>query len=345
MEAEALSRALVIGKFLPPHAGHHALIRHAESLADAVVVVVCEKAGDVIPARLRAAWLAEAHPRAEIIVTQSDDIRDDDSGAWADRCRALLGGSPDVAVTSEAYGEPFARALGCRHAAFDPDRQLHPVSGSAVLRDPWGHWESLDPAARGFFCLRVCLVGAESTGKSTLSQDLADALQTRWTPEYGREYTEILVRRFGGDMEAVTWTSRDFAVIAREQQRMEDADARAANRVIICDTDSFATAIWHRRYMGKPSPATERIARTTRIRQYLLTDVNTPFEQDGIRDGEAIREWMHEEFKTELARRGRRWAEISGPRDHRLALALDHIRHLQAQPFDYAQAVAGWPAL
>jgi nicotinamide riboside kinase len=95
--------------------------------------------------------------------------------------------------------------------------------------------------------------------------------------------------------------------------------------------------------MGRRSPATEKIAGVTRIRQYLLTDAATPFFQDGLRDGEAIRQWMHAEFRSELCRRRRPFAELSGSPDRRHQIALDHIRHLQAQPFDFARAVAGWP--
>ncbi len=342
MEGEAGGmKALVIGKFLPPHAGHHALIEFAAAQADVVEVAVCAKAGDLIPARLRIAWLREAHPAARIVEMSSDDIPDDSSEEWAEAVRARLG-APEIVAASEAYGPAFARRLGARYAEFDPERRRHPVRASEVMRDPWGRWEHLGPAARGFFCLRIGLVGAESTGKTTLSMALAEALQTEWAPEYGREYTEILHKRFGS-MEAIRWTSRDFAVIARGQQSLEDEAARRADRVLICDTDSFATAIWHRRYMGKPSPATERIARITRIRQHLLTDVQTPFFQDGLRDGEAIRQWMHDEFRREMLRRGLPFAEISGPPERRLEIALDHIRHLLAQPFDFARAVAGWP--
>jgi hypothetical protein len=73
---------------------------------------------------------------------------------------------------------------------------------------------------------------------------------------------------------------------------------------------------------------------------YLLTDVNTPFVQDGIREGEAIREWMRARFREELSLSGLRYAAITGDRERRLSVALDHARHLLNQPFDFARANA-----
>ena len=56
---------------------------------------------------------------------------------------------------------------------------------------------------------RVCLLGAESTGKTTLAEALAGALETLVNPEYGRPYTEL------GRERARPWTSDEFTHIAR----------------------------------------------------------------------------------------------------------------------------------
>ena len=61
---------------------------------------------------------------------------------------------------------------------------------------------------------------------------------------------------------------------------------RIANRVLICDTDAFATAIWHERYLGVPSAAVLAVAAGRTYDLYVLTDVDTPFVPDDIRDGE-----------------------------------------------------------
>jgi HTH-type transcriptional repressor of NAD biosynthesis genes len=166
---------------------------------------------------------------------------------------------------------------------------------------------------------RVLIVGAESTGKTTLAMALAEHYQTTWVPEFGRLYTEA--RRPRGEL----WRSEEFTFIASEQVRMEDALARIANRVLIADTDAFATAIWHERYLGQPSADVLAIAAGRAYDLHVLTDVDTPFVPDDIRDGESIRDWMHKRFVDELSRMGVPVLFVSGPHEQRLKAALARI--------------------
>jgi HTH-type transcriptional regulator, transcriptional repressor of NAD biosynthesis genes len=117
-------------------------------------------------------------------------------------------------------------------------------------------------------------------------------------------------------------------VIADEQVRMEDALATIANKVLICDTDAFATTVWHERYLGTPSAAVNEIAATRKYDLYIVTDVNIPFVPDDIRDGENIREWMHARFVEELSRMETPMIVVSGPHEHRLAAAVERIDEL-----------------
>jgi NadR type nicotinamide-nucleotide adenylyltransferase len=166
---------------------------------------------------------------------------------------------------------------------------------------------------------RVGIVGAESTGKTTLAVALAEHYLTTWVPEFGRLYTEA--RRPSGEL----WRSAEFTFIAIEQARMEDELAQIATRVLICDTDPLATAIWHERYLGAPSAAVLAIAAGRRYDLYVLTDVDTPFVPDDIRDGESIRQWMHKRFEDELSRVGTPVLLVSGPHEQRLAAATARI--------------------
>ncbi len=86
-------------------------------------------------------------------------------------------------------------------------------------------------------------------------------LQTAWVEEYGREYSEMKLAQNDPD-----WRTEEFTAIAEEQTRREDEAARRANRVLICDTNAFATVLWHRRYMGSHSHAVEEIARRGQMR-------------------------------------------------------------------------------
>ena len=317
---------LIVGKFYPPHRGHRHLIDTARARVDELSVIVCGKDGEVPAGELRAAWLSELHPDVRVLLI--DDTSDaQDSRVWAENSIRWLGRAPDVVFTSEDYGEEFARHLGCRHVEVDRARAAVPVSGTRVRADPLGCWEFLEPPVRGFYAVRVCVVGAESTGKTTLSGDLAAHYGTCWVPEYGREYSGLKLAAGGG----YDFRSEEFAHIAAQQCETEDEAARRANKILICDTDAFATSVWHRRYMGARSPEVEAIAaRHRRPDLYILTDVSTPFVQDGTRDGEHVREWMHDTFVAELRAQRRPYRCVSGTRGERLRQSVGYIEELLA---------------
>jgi NadR type nicotinamide-nucleotide adenylyltransferase len=209
--------------------------------------------------------------------------------------------------------------MGSTHISVDAERRVVPISGTMIRQDPLQHLDYLEPCVRAHYVKRVVIIGAESTGTTTLSIALAEHYQTTWVPEFGRFYTEA--RRPRGEL----WRSDEFTFIAIEQTRMEDAMARLANRVLICDTDAFATTIWHERYLGSPSRDVQAIADARRYDLYVLTNTDIPFVQDGIRDGEHIRQWMHDRFHDDLSRRTTPMLVVSGPHGQRLAAAVARI--------------------
>jgi len=169
---------------------------------------------------------------------------------------------------------------------------------------------------------RVVIIGSESSGTTTLARVLAAHYRTMWVPEYGRMYSE------GRQYDSRPWRSDEFTFIAIEQARMEDALATLANKVLICDTDPFATAIWHERYMGTPSDEVRAIAAGRRYDLYIVTDVNIPFVRDEIRDGESFRQWMQGRFIEELSKAATPMIVVSGPHDERFAAAVNRIDEL-----------------
>ena len=167
-------------------------------------------------------------------------------------------------------------------------------------------------------CRKICIIGAESTGTTTLAKALAEHYMTNWVPEYGRGYYEAKMYRH----DANEWVTEEFIRIAKEQKKMENLLAKTANKVLICDTDPFATSIWHERDMGFRSPEVEKISENIKYDLYLLTNTDIPFVQDGTRDGEHIRQWMHETFIKRLSETNKKFAILSESHESRLSKAL-----------------------
>ena len=319
-------RGLVVGKFYPPHRGHKFLIDTALGQVDHLDVLICAKPEHLISGELRRQWLQEIHPAAHMR-TIDDPGEDDNAQFWADYTIRLLGYAPDVVFTSESYGDAYARSMGCRHVMVDRARANVRISATAIWSDPLGHWEFLEPCVRAHFVKRVSIVGAESTRKTTLARYLAEHYKSVWVPEYGREYC-LKLQAAGVDLWTYRWRGEEFLEIANRQQEMEDRLAREANRVLICDTDVLATGIWHERYMSAYSPEVETLANSHRHDLYLLTDCDLPFVQDGLRDGESIREWMTQRFEQVLMERRLPWVKVSGEGMQRVESAIREVDKL-----------------
>jgi HTH-type transcriptional regulator, transcriptional repressor of NAD biosynthesis genes len=317
---------LVIGKFYPPHRGHKFLIETALDQVEELDVLVCSRPGQTISGELRRQWLQEIHPSAKVREIE-DPGEDDNSEFWAQYTLRILGRAPDAVFTSEDYGEAYAKFLGCRHVAVDRQRKRFAVSGNAVRQAPLRYWEYLEPCVRAYFAKRVSVVGAESTGTTTLAHELAEHYRTVWVPEYGREYCENL-QVAGVDLWNYQWRTEEFVEIAHRQQELEDGLARDANRVLICDTDVLSTGVWHERYMGTRSTDVEAIGASRLHDLYLLTDCEIPFVQDGLRDGESIRRWMTGRFEEVLRQQKVLWAKVRGSREDRLKAAILEVDKL-----------------
>ena len=200
-------------------------------------------------------------------------------------------------------------------------------------------WRELAPEVRAERAIRIILVGSESSGKTTLADSLATHFRARggvwektlWVPEYGREYTELLLAQQGviendpqAPVHSAEWTAEDFANIAVEQQRLENDAAAAGSPVLFCDTDAFATRLWERRYLGDASTAAfDAVPELPPRGLYLISDIaGVQFEQDGIRDGEDYREAMQRWLEEELTVREQPWALVGGDAEQRLAASI-----------------------
>lgn len=318
---------VTVGKFYPFHLGHDYLIREAKARVEHLVVVVGYKSEQAISGSLRANWIRVMHPDVEVRETL-DDLPEAPE-PWAKRTLELLGGrQPDVAFTSEDYGEPWAAFMGAKHIAIDRPREAFPISGTELRRDLATHWLMLTPPAKAYFAKRVCVVGVESSGTTTLARSLAQHYQTVWVPEYGRWYWEG--RQYSPHPEQ--WESYEFVQIARGQIAWEEDLAMRAHHLIVCDTDPLATCVWHQRYLGSDCAILEEIARNRNYDLYILTEPDFGFVQDGTRESESLRMTMHQWFLQRLESQGKRYITVMGSHECRMSKAIAAIAEVLKFP-------------
>lgn len=330
-------RGLAIGKFWPPHNGHHAMVEHLARHCDRMLIVICATQTQVPTGLERSLWMQQIHPTAEVIVVDDfcswhfpEPCPAECSQKWAARIHALGVGPVDLVVTSESYGDRFAELLGARHVSFDPGRTLHDLSGTGVRSSLAKHWFDLHPVTRAGMHRRVVVLGAESTGTSTLSHDLAEALDLPQTPELGRTVSWALYA-VAGSMDEVQWGTSEFWSIVNAQIRTEvlalqtavDRAPGALGPWLVCDTDTLATVAWWERYLGTPAGPLLELAGSRLADLYIVTSPDgVAFDDsDPTRDGREVRLGMHERFLELVRESGRPYLIATGDRADRVEVS------------------------
>lgn len=172
--------------------------------------------------------------------------------------------------------------------------------------------------------VKVVLFGPESTGKTTLSKQLARHYNTVWTPEYARQY---LQNKWNNERK--TCENSDLIPIAIGQMKLENELAKKADKVLICDTDLLETKIYSEEYYGGfVSPELEKAAINNKYDLYLLTYIDTPWEEDDLRDRPDQRLEMFKAFENALIKYNRPYIILKGDRKKRIEDAINKIDNI-----------------
>jgi HTH-type transcriptional repressor of NAD biosynthesis genes len=144
-----MHNGLILGKFLPFHKGHEALINFGLSICEHLTVAVVSKRDEVIPMEIRLGWLKDHFAACTITITPFyHDLPHDGKFTEADRllwCEAIKTRFPkiDVLISSESYGHNLAEYMGIEHREFDAKRTAIPVSATAIRNNPMAYREYL----------------------------------------------------------------------------------------------------------------------------------------------------------------------------------------------------------
>jgi NadR type nicotinamide-nucleotide adenylyltransferase len=166
--------------------------------------------------------------------------------------------------------------------------------------------------------LRVCLIGPECTGKTTLAEKLSRHFNAPWVPEFAREYAARVARELTAD---------DVEPIARGEMALIDAAPNEG--LAILDTDLISTVVYARHYYGHCPEWIEREAKARMCDLYLLTDIDLPWVPDSLRDSAAPRESLYEQFAQKLKDYDANVVTITGDR---LTAAIKQLDSLRDRP-------------
>lgn len=158
--------------------------------------------------------------------------------------------------------------------------------------------------------MRVALLGAESSGKSTLAEALAARHGTVWVPEYLREFVDRHAR--------VPFESDQYPIACTQIAR-EDQAALRATRFLFCDTTPMMTALYSRQYWGRVDPQLARLDRRHDYAFTLVTAPDGPWEPDGLqRESEEVRQHVHRMLLETLDARAIPYLLLAGELPDRL---------------------------
>ncbi len=315
------TRGFLLGKFMPPHAGHVALIEAAQALVDELTVLVCWLPDDPIAGETRLGWMRALFPACRVlghgeVVPQEPDDSAEFWPVWRGIVRAAHPEPIDYVFAGEGYGARLAQELGGRFVplggrVLGMADALSGLSASAVRADPAAHWALLPPPVQVHYRRRVCLHGAESTGKSTLAAQLAQRLGAIVVGEYGRSHCEA---------HRDPLTMADLLLIGRAQQAMIAAAERWAGPILLADTDALMTAAWCEMLLGERPP---QLMQAQKADLYLLLEPDLPWIDDGTRmfANPADRAKFAAITEQVLVAAGVPFVRISGAGEARLAAA------------------------
>lgn len=172
--------------------------------------------------------------------------------------------------------------------------------------------------------IKVVLFGPESTGKTTLSGQLARHYNTVWAPEFAREYLQDKWNN-----ERKICEQQDITPIAEGQIKLENDLAKKADKVLICDTDLLETKVYSEEYYGGfVNPKLDKAAIENSYDIYFLTYIDTPWEADDLRDKPGERLEMFTAFENTLKKYNRPYILLKGDKETRLKKAVRIINEL-----------------
>lgn len=308
-----MKRGLVIGKFMPIHNGHIALINFAAAHCEELIVSMSFTPDDKIDPLLRFEWIKEIfkdQPNIKPAIIADDFDNEtlplkERTNIWANKMLEVYP-KIDILFSSECYGAPFAHNLQAEHILFDEPRKFTPISATLIRNNPFQYWDFIPEQVRPYFVKKICFYGPESTGKSTMAEKMALYFNTVFVPEVARELIT------SNDITVNDIINIGIAQTARVKEKIS-----IANKIVFCDTDLITTKIYSQYYLNEIPDILNDLENEIRYDLYFLMDIDVEWVADHLRDFGDRRLEMFNLFKSELEKRDINYFLISGNYEER----------------------------
>ena len=283
------------GSFDPLHLGHLSDIVKAASVCEELYIVIswCE-GRESTSKEMRYRWILNSTrhlPNVRILLVEDKAVSKEEYNTdyyWekgAQDIKAAIGKPIDAVFCGSDYlgTNRFESLYAPESEVVYYDRAEVPISSTDIRGWAARHWDYIPAVCKDYYARKVLIVGSESTGKSTLVQNLAMIYNTNFVAEYGRITSDYA----GGE---------DFMIaedmyenMLRQRIHIMDA-ARQSNRLLFVDTDALTTLFYSRFLLAGSdelevcTQAASAINSMTQWDLILFLEPDVDFVQDGTRN-------------------------------------------------------------
>lgn len=157
--------------------------------------------------------------------------------------------------------------------------------------------------------MRIAITGPESTGKSTLTRELAKTYNSEWVEEFAREYLNNTQGIYCQD---------DLLHIAKQQFKLNSMTFASKEKPLFCDTEISVIKIWSLVKYGNCHKEIIDLQQLQQFDFYFLCDIDTVWEYDPLREHPEMREELFEMYLNEMKTMNFPFEVVSGSLADRL---------------------------
>lgn len=281
------------GKFAPLHTGHIYFISKAATMVDKLYVVLSydgKKFQDDprLSLKNRLLWLKTTFkdlPHIKIVYVDETNCSPYPDGwhEWSMLVKRAIphriGDITKIFSSEPEYTEGFNKYWPeAEHVIVDAERKEVNISATEIRANPFKFWSYMPSIVRQHYVKKVCIIGTESCGKTTLTKYLAKIYQTSWVEEYGRKFCEQDMC-----MDESLLQYDDYALIAARRYEDELQATKTANKILFADTNAFITNFYCRLYEGSFHPMVDEYETLEKYDLTLVLASDVEWVADGLR--------------------------------------------------------------